>query len=118
MTLKLRQKIERNIVELVVRSAIEAGYELSVDDGEEITLKRSRDRAAIMNALFTTDEDRLWFSRPGDASIKGSPKMYHGWVFFVYGNDGHYVINDYTTNLENVLKKPNLLADKYADLFN
>ena len=36
MTVKLRQKIERNIVELVVRSAIEAGYELSVDDGEEI----------------------------------------------------------------------------------
>ena len=70
-----------------------------------------------MAAMFTTDEDRLWFSRPEDENLKGSPERNHGWVYFVYSNDGHDVISDYTTNLEGLLKKANLLADKYEEMF-
>ena len=119
MNVNLRQKIERNIVEQVVRSAIEAGYELSVDDGEEITLKRSRDRAAVMKAMFTADEDTLWVHRPEDNDPTDDGHWRHGfgWVYFVYGNDGHDVICDHTTNLEDLLKRASALADKYETLF-
>lgn len=34
-----------------------------------------------------------------------------GWVRFVYGNDGHDVISDYTTNLESVLEPINAYAE-------
>jgi hypothetical protein len=111
MSVKLRQELERRIVTQVIDSALAAGYQLSVDDGEEITVKRSVNKEEILAAMFTTDEDRLHFSRPGDTNLN----ELSGWVYFVYGNDGYDVVNDYTTNLEEVMKLANELADKYAD---
>ena len=32
----------------------------------------------------------------------------------VYGNDGWDVVNDYTVNLESVMKRANLIADKHS----
>jgi len=112
MSVKLRQELERRIVTQVIESALAAGYQLSVDDGEEITVKRSIDKEKVLTAMFTTDEDRLWFHKPED---KGTVDARFGWVYFIYGNDGYDVVNDYTTNLEEVMKEANALADKYAD---
>lgn len=111
MSIKLRQELERRIVEQVIDSALQAGYQLSVDDGEEITVRRSVDRGTILAAMFTTDEDRLIFHKTDTKPFHGSD----GWVFFVYGNDGYDVVNDYTTNLEEVMTAANKLADDYAD---
>ena len=44
MSIKLRQELERRIVEQVIDSALSNGFQLSVDDGEEITVKCSVDR--------------------------------------------------------------------------
>jgi hypothetical protein len=38
----------------------------------------------------------------------------HGWVRFVYGNDGWDVVSDYTTNLEPHMKNADKLADYYG----
>lgn len=98
MNLETRIKIERDIARRVVNDALSAGHSITVNDGEEDVLIKSIDASAILKAMFSTDEDRLFFNK--------------GWVYFIYGNDGYDVISDYTTNLEAVLKGANELAAK------
>ncbi len=45
-----------------------------------------------MRHVRRTDEDVLHFGYDGQPSL--------GWVYLVYGNDGYDVVNDYTTNLD------------------
>ena len=102
--LPLRQRIERAIVGRAVRDALRAGYSLSVNDGEAFAILRSRNRAAIMRALFSVDEERLYI-HAGDTGRRV------GWVYLVYGNDGPDVIADYTGNLESLLTGANACAE-------
>lgn len=92
-----RQAVEWFIVRRVVTVLIDAGYLLTVHDGEEATLKYNKDVNQIVGALMTTDEDRLYVFQ----KVRGTCI---GWVQFVYGNDGWDVVSDYTTNLEDVLR--------------
>lgn len=86
-----RQAIERRIIERLVTDAIAAGFAVSVDDGGETTVKRSRDLAEIMAAVMTTDEDHLHIHRQDS-------RYAFGWVRLIYGNDGWDVIADHTDN--------------------
>jgi hypothetical protein len=104
MSVKLRQELERKIVTRVIKDGIAAGFTIDVYDGEEFVLKGSTDVKKILSVMFTTDEDSLYLKKYGIA----------GWVAFIYGNDGHDVIHDYSTNLEDVLKGAEELADSYA----
>ena len=118
-----RQRVERSIVRRVILDALRAGYTLSVFDGEEVTLTQSTSARAVLAAPFTTDEDWLLFSRPGDSALRLTTSAFfrpsinarEGWVRFVYGNAGYDVISDYTTNLEDVLKGANALTDRYSE---
>lgn len=107
MTIKTRQKIERQIARQVVRSALECGFTVSVlNGGDSPEISKSSDFDKIVGVMFATDEEVL--------------KIYHddkfvGAVQFVYGNDGWDVIADYHTILEPILKKALALADKFAD---
>ena len=104
MTLQLRQQIERQIIERIVKDALDAGFQITVDDGgEEPSGRRSTDQAAIMAAVMLTDEDFLYYSKPGEPL--------QGWVRLIYGNDGWDVVNDYTTNLEPLLAGATAEAD-------
>lgn len=105
-----RQAIERRIALAVVEAALHAGYLISVDNGEDETL-RSAHKSAILNAMFLTDEDRLYI-------WNGTERL--GWVYLVYGNDGWDVINDYTTNLDDlhIMDEANRLSDKYQEQDN
>ena len=78
--------IEMKIATQIVDDALAAGYALSVQDGEEITVTRSKDRAEILGALRTTDHDRLFIHGDG-----GWPSC---WVMLIWGNDVD-VISDY-----------------------
>ena len=96
MNVQRRQEIERQIILRIVKDALEAGFQITVDDGgDEPSVKRSTDQAAIMAAVMLTDEDFLHYSKPGEPL--------QGWVRLIYGNDGWDVVNDYTTNLEPLL---------------
>lgn len=105
MSVKLRQELEKRIATEVINEALRMGHAISVNDGEETTLTHSRIAGDILAAMFTTDEDWL-FIMDGVKDI--------GWVRFIYGNDGYDVVNDYTTNLEELMRPANELAEKYA----
>ena len=111
MGLKLRQRIERRIARKIIQSALATGYAVSINDGEETTVKRSRKLAPCMRALFTTDEDRIYLHHDGNESA-------FSWIYLVYGNDGWDVINDYTTNIENLLKPVFAYADTQEKLYS
>jgi hypothetical protein len=106
-SVKRRVAVEQKIARYAVKHLIEAGFALSVFDGEEVTVKRSTDVVAICNAMATTDEDYLWVHRAGE-------KQRCGWLFFVYGNDGYDVISDYTTNLDPQMESINKYSESFA----
>lgn len=106
MNVKQRQRIERQILAAFVKSAIEQGYTIDVDNGgDEFELEGCGDAEGVMQACMLTDYDRVHFGKDG--------KIF-GWAFFVYGNDGWDVINDYTANAatEPVIKEANELAER------
>jgi len=90
-----RNEIERQIIVALVEDALALGYLLGVNDGEETTLERSSDEAAIFAAMASTDEDRLLFWLPNSPEGAGRD----GWVRLIYGNDCD-VISDNTTDAE------------------
>tara|TARA_R110000868_G_scaffold102492_2_gene282171 strand:- start:1392 stop:1709 length:318 start_codon:yes stop_codon:yes gene_type:complete len=77
----------------LVNNILSRDYTISVNDGEEWTVVDSRLEAKIMDALMTTDEDRIKFKDPLDYKTLGN-------FYLVYGNDpsGKEVISDYTDN--------------------
>jgi len=107
---RARIAIETRIVKKTVADLLAKGYELAVHDGEEWH-KRTTDAAKLHKALMETDQDRLFVYK---ADGPKGRRDWFGWVFFVYGNDGWDVINDYTTNLEADLTEVNALADSLS----
>jgi hypothetical protein len=105
MTNEKRIAIERRIAKAVAKDLIAAGFQVTVNDGEEDVLERSTNVLAILGAMFSTDWDYLRVYLPGKRPVQG-------YVHIVYGNDGYDVVSDYTTNLEDVLKASTALADK------
>lgn len=68
------------------------GYSITVNDGEEDVVIRSKNMSDIRAALFSTDEDYLYVY--GDDS-----KNQVGCIYLVYGNapDGSEVVCDHST---------------------
>lgn len=119
MSVKMRQKVEREIATQVITDLLAAGYSLGVNDGEECTIKHSTDKAAILKAMFTTDEDWLLVYEPEDmtkAQMEDESTNYGAswWVRFIYGNDGWDVVSDYCVALEEHMVNANKLADEYG----
>ncbi len=100
MTTDQRIAIERKIAKLTIRALLDAGYHITVNDGEEDALENSTLPSAILEAMFSTDEDYLFCTDPLGAKTGQ-------WVRFVYGNDGYDVISDYTVSLETALRPVN-----------
>jgi hypothetical protein len=87
---KLRQRIERNIVRKIVGRAVRAGYKINIHNGGDgLELKGSTDSMEVMmKELFATDEEHIIFYENGRRV---------GWIFFIYGNGnmGLDVVSDY-----------------------
>lgn len=107
ISINARKRMEKTIARRVILDAIAAGYTLNVYNGGETDElpEPSNKVRTILGAMFGTDEEHLIFFKEGKRK---------GWVWFVYGNDGWDVVSDYTTNLEDVMKGANDLADKYS----
>lgn len=82
---------ERRIIASVIAAALRDGLQISVNDGEETTVSRSTDRAAIADAIGTTDETTLtfWAPKPDKAATRV------GAIWLVHGNEED-VISDCT----------------------
>ena len=105
MNLKQRIAFERKIVRMVAKLAIDAGYSVSLSDGDEWVVKNCRDLKRIVAAAMTTDSDILRLSNSDG---------YVGRIWFVYGNDGYDVISDHTANdaIESLLAPVSAYIDK------
>lgn len=80
------QDIEHRIASKFVTLALKAGLSISVFDSEETVLKNSRNKAAIMGAMFSTDDDTLVLHKGGE---------HIGSVWFIWGN-GEDCISDWS----------------------
>jgi hypothetical protein len=105
MCRKLEIELEKKICEKVVECLLSAGYRISVNDGEDIVLKDSFDKSAIMNAVFSTDEDHLIAYKEGEGNK---------FVTLIWGNV-ESVIHDYSYSLEHIIKPALDFADSYAN---
>lgn len=89
---------ERKVARRLIRAALNAGYALSVDDGEEITVSRASKLKTIEDALCTTGEDTLQLYAADPSKTVG----WHGAgrFYLVWGNadDGSELISDFTAN--------------------
>jgi hypothetical protein len=107
MSVKLRQDLERRIVNAIAQEAIRTGHTVSVFDGEEWTVTKSTKLSDIMGAIMTTDEDML--------RIRNTAGQRIGDVMLIYGNDGYDVIADHHSSeaMDAILAPANELADRY-----
>jgi len=80
-------KLEAEIVSRVIGMALKMDMAVSVFDGEEYAVSRSRDRKKIEEECFATDETTF--------RLFDSNNVYAGFVQFIHGNSGH-VISDYS----------------------
>jgi len=110
MSVKLRMELERRIARAALKSLIEAGFSITINDDEfgngEDVIKRSQDLRAILAAMFSTDGDLI--------IVHNTQGKRFAWVSLIYGNSGHDVIHDHTTNISQYLLAANEIADQYA----
>lgn len=93
--IRVRILIERAIIRKVVQDALAIGdYVVSVDNGEDIPIRHSRDLDAIMDEIGACDEERLIVHQV-DAHSKPVQRVLI--AMLVYGNDGYDVIADRNT---------------------
>ncbi len=111
------QEIEKKIVRRLVRDLLSKGYTLSVSldrgfDIDEMVAIGSTDKQLIISEIFSGDECHLFVHENDDQepTLNGQINSI-GWVYLVIGN-GNCIISDYTTNLDDVLKSTNELAEK------
>ena len=84
---------EATAVRRLIGHALTQGWKVSVNDGEEWTVKQSTDKAEILAALASTGQDTLRF-RDAEGEPLGSM-----WLIYQGGdNPGDEVVNDYTGN--------------------
>jgi hypothetical protein len=98
--------IERLIVSRCVMDFLEAGFEMSVYDGEDHPVYCSKDPAEIMDNLGHCDEEVL--------IVHGGGVRRGGAVSLVYGNDEWDVISDYHDHLDQYLTRTNLLIERMS----
>lgn len=84
--------MERQAAALLVDLILSKGYSVSVNDGEEWTVKLSTNKEEITAALDTTGEDTL--------IIRDAAKNKVGTMFLVWGNSAPELVCDYTDNPE------------------
>lgn len=83
---------QRKAAEQLVERLLAASVLISVHDGGEWAIKRSNDKAAILDAMGNTDSDTLALRFPHDPG-----KAPTGSIFLVWGNtdDGSDLVSDY-----------------------
>lgn len=91
-------KGEARAARSLVHHALRLGYCISVFDGEERTVRHSRDRNTILEALASTAGDVVCIHLPDPSKASGFRQM--AAFDLIWGNDpsGEELIADYTDN--------------------
>ena len=106
MNVQLRQRLERMIARKIIRSALNYGHVISVNDGEKGSGVRSSSVKGILKEMFGTDQDTLMI-HTGDGELVGT-------VMLIYGNTGFDVIADHSWSMVGILADANALSYKLA----
>lgn len=101
--------LEDKVIESLIEELIQHCFFITVNDGENDVLVKSDDVQQIIKAMKSTDEDTLYVYRTAESP--GSV----GFVYLVYGEMGHDVINDYTVSLEPYMKNTLELTSAMED---
>jgi hypothetical protein len=104
MVATLGHPVERYVAKLAIDSLLENGYSLHIDKddrNEENDVPINNSNENSLDELFATGVDVLHVVKD----------KYRGFVLFVAGNEPHYVIADYSSSLENILKPTQDFAD-------
>jgi DNA-binding MarR family transcriptional regulator len=114
-----RIALETSIVNKAVDILLKQGFKIRVHDGEDFCHDWTTDPTTIQEALFSTDEDRLYATRdPEIKNNKATEERVTGWLRFIYGNCGYDVLNDYTMNMAPYISELEAhitkLEDRYA----
>lgn len=88
-TLAKRIDSERRMVRALIKEALLLGYSVSVHDGDNFVIKKSKDQKEILKTMYSTDEDMIYLYEE---------ETRVGWFHLVYGNYGWDVISDHTDN--------------------
>ncbi len=110
----IRQCMEKLILHAFIDSCFAKGFTVAVDNrAEDFTDAPYQgvhftDATKAKKHCGATDEEYLYV-------YKDTKRQ--GWVFFVYGNDGPDVINDYTTSLDQlgVMQAADEVAEKLQE---
>jgi len=94
MSRKLEIELEKKICEKVVDCILDAGYFVTVNNGEEDVLEYSLDKYEIMNAVGSTDQDNFILSKEGEV---------FKYIGFNWG-EVEEVIFDYSVELEPIIQ--------------
>ena len=114
MNLEIRLKMEKRIGRAIVKSAINKGYSITIDNGGgwdgDFEIEKETNLAKAYKALGATDQDTVIFH-------KGPHKV--GAVMLVYGNDGWDAISDYSISHEvwEILEPALDLSNKFERVF-
>lgn len=100
---------ERQIADKLITDALTEGLTVSVHDGEATPLVRSTDKPAILDALASTDSDRL--------VLQTADGVRFGVVLLVYGNEPGVLISDHTDtpHMNALLKGASALAESLEE---
>lgn len=86
---------EKKAAAILVRICLDKGYYISVSDGEEWVVRRSKAFDEIIDALGSTDSDVLSLY-DSDLHIEGHANK--GWFQLIYGNRPDELVSDYLAN--------------------
>lgn len=77
----------------LVKIILDHGYSITVNDGEDDVVEYSTNPSDIRGALYSTDEDILYFYGDDKRNHKGA-------IHIIYGNarDGSEIIHDHSNN--------------------
>lgn len=82
---------ERTVARTLIDAILEAGYSISVYDGEEFNSYDHTTQKDVTDNLATTGEDRLYIRKPDTSDD------WCGWFWLIWGN-GEDLISDYAAN--------------------
>jgi len=97
------QDMERKIANKIIGVMLDSGYTITIDNGNDITIRQSSNKEDILAGMFLTDEDKILVSHKDGNS--------RGYIWLVYGNRGWDVIHNYSNSLEVILNPVHDLVD-------
>lgn len=84
---------EDSIIDCLLNVILNAGYCVSVNDGEETVVVRSTDKEEIVSSLRSTESDWIRIFKPGEAYHVGSIELIYN-----NGSDGVDLISNTAAN--------------------